>query len=457
MLAYRLSEMTDDQLRSVMSRGDVDLSGPMRQAKKIIDDVRKRGDKALRTYARKFDGFKGGPLTVSEDDIRSSVDAVSKDVLAALRLSKKRIESFHKRQMPKSFEYSDSSGLLGQKTVPLDRVGVYVPGGTAAYISSVLMACVPARVAGVEDVAICTPGKSGLVPEEILAAAELCGVREVHPIGGAQSIAAMAYGTNSIRRAQKIVGPGGAFVSAAKLLVRNDCEIDFLAGPSEVLIIADGKADPELLALDMLAQLEHDPLARALLVATSEDVLERTKGELERRLPREDRCAILQMSAKRGAIFVFVDSIGEAVDFSNEYAPEHLLIDTEEPRRLLESIRSAGSVFLGRYSSVAFGDYCSGTNHILPTQGVAAVKSSLTVNDFLKVIPYQELTASGARKLSKTVETLARSEGLPAHAEAALARARRVRRGTRSGSSGVGRLRDSQDRPIPARGRTWCS
>jgi histidinol dehydrogenase len=428
MLAYRLSEMTDAQLRSVMSRGDVDLSEPMRQAKKIIDDVRRRGDKALRTYARRFDGFKGGLLTLSEDDVRFSADKISKEVLAALRVSKKRIETFHKRQMPKSFEYSDSSGFLGQRTVPLDRVGVYVPGGTAAYMSSVLMACVPARVAGVEDVAICTPGKSGLVPEEILAAADLCGVREVHPIGGAHSIAAMAYGTNSIRKVQKIVGPGGAFVTAAKLLVRNDCEIDFLAGPSEVLIIADEKADPELLALDMLAQLEHDPLARALLVTTSEDVLETARDKLERKLVREDRRDILQTSSERGAIFVLVDKIGEAVSFSNEYAPEHLLIDVEKPRRLLDRVRSAGSVFLGRYSSVAFGDYCSGTNHILPTKGVAAVRSSLTVNDFLKVIPYQELSAHGARKLSKTVEILARSEGLPAHAEAALARARKVKR-----------------------------
>jgi len=428
MLTFRLSEMSDAQLRAILSRGDLDLSGPMRLARKIIDDVRRQGDGALRKYARRFDGFKGGPLTLPEDDVRSSVDEISKEVLDALNVSKKRIEAFHQRQMPKSFEYTDSTGLFGQGAVPLDRVGVYVPGGTAAYMSSVLMACIPARVAGVEDIVICTPGKSGRVPEEILAAAELCGVREVHPIGGAQSVAAMAYGTNSIRKVQKIVGPGGAFVSAAKLLVRNDCEIDFLAGPSEVLIIADDRADPELLALDMLAQLEHDPLARALLVTTNEEILERTKTELERKLARADRRDIVIVSSDRGAIFVLVDDISEGIDFSNEYAPEHLLIDVEEPRQLLDRVRSAGSVFLGRYSSVAFGDYCSGTNHILPTKGVAAVKSSLTVYDFLKLIPYQQLTVLGARKLSKTVDTLARSEGLPAHAEAALARAKKVRK-----------------------------
>jgi histidinol dehydrogenase len=280
----------------------------------------------------------------------------------------------------------------------------------------------------VKNLTICTPGRAGQVPDEILAAADLCGVREIHPVGGAQSIAAMAYGTNSIPKVQKIVGPGGAYVTAAKLLVRNDCEIDFLAGPSEVLIIADCKADPELLALDMLAQLEHDPLARALLVSESEDLLVKARSELERKLLSAERREVVKASSNKGAVFVRVNDIAEAVRFSNEYAPEHLLIDTEDSRQVLDKIRSAGSVFLGRHSSVAFGDYCSGTNHILPTKGVAAVKSSLTVGDFLKVIPYQELSASGAGKLSKTVETLARSEGLPAHAEAALARARKVKR-----------------------------
>lgn len=427
MLVLKLSEMNAAQLKAILTRGDVDLSGPMRLARKIIDDVRKRGDRALRTYARRFDGFTGGPLTVSQDEVRSSVDEISKDVLTALRVSKGRIEAFHKRQMPTPFEYSDATGLLGQRIVPLERVGVYVPGGTAAYMSTLLMACAPARVAGVENIAVCTPGNKGKVPLEILAAAELCDVREVHPIGGAQSIAAMAYGTNSVKRVQKIVGPGGAFVTAAKLLVRNDCEIDFLAGPSEVLIIADDNSDAEMLASDMLAQLEHDPLARAVLVTPSEQVLEGTKDSLERMLASTERREIVAASSASGAIFVLTDNVKDAVRFSNAYAPEHLLIDVREPRALLGQIRSAGSVFLGRYSSVAFGDYCSGTNHILPTKGVAAAKSSLTVYDFLKIIPYQELSAAGARKLSKTAETLARAEGLPAHAAAAVARARKVK------------------------------
>jgi len=420
--------MTNAQLKSVLSRGDVDLSGPSRLAKRIVDDVRRCGDKALRKYARSFDGFKGGPLTLSEEEVRSSVGKTSRSVLKALQVSKKRIEAFHRKQMPSSFEYRDHGGLLGQKVVPLDRIGVYVPGGSAAYMSSVLMACVPARVAGVEEIAVCTPGRGGRVPVEILAAAELCGVREIHPVGGAHSIGALAYGTNSIRRVQKIVGPGGAFVTAAKLLVRNDCEIDFLAGPSEVLIIGDAQADPELLALDMLAQLEHDPLARALMVTPSEQLLEKTRDELARKLVDSERSAISERAAASGAIFVLVEDLRQAVGFANEYAPEHLLIDTDNPAKLLRQVRNAGSVFLGRYSSVAFGDYCSGTNHILPTKGMAAVRSALSVNDFVKMIPYQEISPRGARMLADTVDVLARSEGLPAHADAALARKNKVRK-----------------------------
>jgi len=318
--------------------------------------------------------------------------------------------------------------VFGQKVVPLRRVGVYVPGGTADYVSTVLMACVPARIAGVSEIAVCTPGRSGKVPDSILAAVEMCGVSEVHPVGGPQSIAALAYGTESIRKVQKIVGPGGTYVTAAKLLVRNDCEIDFLAGPSEVLVIADAHADPEMIASDMLAQLEHDPSARAVLVTNSRAVCEKAKRELEWRLSRTERSEVASKAADRGAIFVMVRSLDSALDFSNQYAPEHLLIDVRNPMRVFNKVASAGSVFLGPYSSVAFGDYCSGTNHILPTKGVASMKSALTVYDFLKVIPYQEITGKGALKLAGVVDTMARSEGLPAHADAALLRAGRSQR-----------------------------
>ncbi len=425
MLDYSLDKMTKLDRELVLSRSDVDMSGALKSARETIDAVRRGGDEALKTLARKYDGFTGESLTVQENTIRSSVRSISKEVLDSLMLSKKRIEAFHSRQELKPFEFKDESGTLGQKVVPLDRAGVYVPGGTAAYMSSVLMACVPARIAGVKEIAICTPGKNGQVPAEILAAAELCGVSEVHSVGGAHAIAAMAYGTDSIPRVQKIVGPGGLFVSAAKLLVRNDCEIDFLAGPSEILVIADSKANPRLIACDMLAQLEHDPFSRAVLVSTSKNVIEESQVELERLTSASARGEIASRAAKRGAIFILAKSLDEAVDFSNDYAPEHLLLDVEDPETLLAAVRSAGSVFLGSTSSVVFGDYCSGTNHILPTKGTASMKSSLSVYDFLKIIPYQKISEAGAAKLSQTVDILARAEGLPAHADAALARVKK--------------------------------
>jgi histidinol dehydrogenase len=425
MLEYVLERMTEVDRKLVLSRGDVNLAGSEAIARTVIEAVKTRGDAALREFAEQFDGFKGGPLTVPKEEIEASVGRVDAQVLDALRLSKERIERFHGNQKLGAFEFEDDAGKYGQRVVPLDRVGVYVPGGTAAYMSSVLMACIPANLAGVREVAICTPGKGGRVPAEILAAAQLCGVSEVHPIGGAQAIAAMAYGTESISRVQKIVGPGGAFVSAAKLIVRNDCEIDFLAGPSEVLVIADESADPGLIACDMLAQLEHDPLARAVLVSTSKAVVKGVSHRLEKLLRETKRSGIASQAARRGAILMLAKDIKAAVGFSNEYAPEHLLIDVEEPMQLLGSIRSAGSVFLGRNSSVVFGDYCSGTNHILPTMGMASMRSSLSVYDFQKIIPYQSISDEGAAKLSKVVDILARTEGLPAHADSALARAER--------------------------------
>ena len=426
MLTYELRKMSDEELKGVLSRKGVDLTRAAEIAKPIIDEVRSNGDSAVLKFAKKFDGFRGGPLTLSRYLLRLSKKRVSKKVLEALTTSKRRIETFHSRQALEAFEYRDECGIMGQRVVPLNRIGVYVPGGTADYVSTVLMACVPARIAGVDQIAICTPGRNGKVPDAVLAAADMCGVSEVHPVGGAHAVAAMAYGTDSIPRVQKIVGPGGAVVTAAKLLVRNHCEIDFLAGPSEVLVIADSGADPELVAADMLAQLEHDPLARALLLTNSKSMAELTRKELLRQLARASRSDIASKSAKKGAVIIVTETIADAVKFSNEYAPEHLLIDVENPMAVLDQIRNAGSVFVGRYSSVAFGDYCSGTNHILPTKGTAAMKSSLSVYDFLKIIPYQRISRAGAASFSKVVGVLARSEGLPAHAEAALARARMV-------------------------------
>jgi len=426
MLTYELRKMSKAQVGSVVTREGVALDAAMLKVRPIVLAVRAKGDVAIRKYAKIFDGFKRGPLSLPKAELRSARKRLPAELLIALETSRRRIESFHSRQGLRPFEYDDPCGVLGQRVVPLRRIGVYVPGGTADYVSSVLMACVPAKIAGVREIAVCTPGRRGQIPDSILAAADMCGVDEVHPIGGAHAIAAMAYGTESVPKVQKIVGPGGVFVTAAKMLVRNDCDIDFIAGPSEILIIADEGSEPDLLAADMLAQLEHDPLARAVVVTDSRRVALETAGILKRVLATAERSSIARKASEEGAIFIIVRDISEAVDFSNLYAPEHLLIDVSAPNELLDRIENAGSVFLGRYSSVAFGDYCSGTNHILPTKGAAAMMSSLSVYDFLKIIPYQNISSGGAVKLSKVVDMLARSEGFPAHAAAALARAKKV-------------------------------
>ncbi|MGQ9586853.1 MAG: histidinol dehydrogenase [Thermoplasmata archaeon] len=428
MLTYELRKMSKAQVRSVVTREGVALEAAISKVRPIVLAVRAEGDVAVRRYAKILDGFRSGPLTLPRARLRSARRRLPAELLIALETSRSRIESFHSRQGVRPFEYDDPCGVLGQRVVPLRRIGVYVPGGTADYVSSVLMACVPAKIAGVREIAMCTPGRQGRVPDSILAAADMCGVDEVHPVGGAHAIAAMAYGTESIPKVQKIVGPGGAFVTAAKMLVRNDCGIDFIAGPSEVLIVADGNAEPDLLASDMLAQLEHDPLARAVLVTNSEEIAHRAAGVLKHMLATAERSSIARKASRKGAIFIIARDISEAVAFSNLYAPEHLLIDVRAPKELLGKIENAGSVFLGRHSSVAFGDYCSGTNHILPTKGAASAMSSLSVYDFLKIIPYQSISPDGAVKLSKVVYVLARSEGLPAHADAALARARKVKK-----------------------------
>ena len=427
-MVYELSKMTSSQRRSVLQREGVDIDDAIQRAKPIVEAVKLQGDKALLKYARKYDGFRGQSLVVARSEIQAARARTPKEMLVALQTARKRIESFHARQVLKPFEYSDSCGVFGQRVVSLKRVGVYVPGGSADYVSTVLMACIPARLAEVDEIALCTPGRGGKVPDNILVAADMCGVNEVYCVGGAQSIAALAYGTKSIRRVQKIVGPGGPIVAAAKLLVRNECEIDFLAGPSEVLIVADDQADPVLIASDMLAQLEHDPMARAVLVTISASLVQSVRKELESQMAKAPRREVASKSALGGAIFVIAENLAAAVEFSNEYAPEHLLIDVRNPDDLLDRIENAGSVFLGSFSSVAFGDYCSGTNHILPTKGVASMKSSLSVYDFLKIIPYQSISPEGAARLAPVVNHLARSEGLPSHADAATLRSRRTKR-----------------------------
>lgn len=421
-MTYDLATLSKADRSRLLSRADVDLSGAMSVAQTVIDRVRDGGDQALLICAEEYDSFVGEELRVPLAEIKAARARVSKELMRAMVVCKERIERFHSFQLLESFEFRDEAGVFGQNVVPLERVGIYVPGGTASYASSVLMASVPARAAGVKDIVMCTPAKNGKVGDAVLAAADLCGIDEVYSVGGAQSIAAMAYGTETIRPVKKIVGPGGAFVAAAKLLVRNDCEIDFLAGPSEVLIVADDRADPRILAAEMLAQLEHDPLARALLVTPSKRVIGATMDELRKLTSSAPRRGIIEQASKDGAVFILADGIPEAVGFANEYAPEHLVLDVSSPKTVLGSVKNAGSVFLGRYSSVSFGDYCAGPNHILPTKGVASMRSSLSTYDFLKIIPYQAVTRGGAAKLVRTTEVMSCAEGLPGHAQAAAMR-----------------------------------
>ncbi|MDH3364962.1 MAG: histidinol dehydrogenase [Thermoplasmata archaeon] len=422
MLSYDIETVTPEEIKQIVNRGEAALESSLERARPIVETVRKDGDAAVIRYAKEFDGFGGGSFTVPPSTIRSAPSRIPSALLSAIKDSRRRIEAYHIKQKLKGFEFKDSCGVFGQKVVPLERVGIYAPGGTASYASSVLMTAVPARVAGVEEIVLCTPSKNGVVDDVVLAAASIVGIEEVYAIGGAQAIGAMAYGTETVRRVAKMVGPGGAIVTAAKLLVRKDCEIDFLAGPSEVLIITDSSTDPALVAVEMLAQLEHDPNAIALAISTSNKVIGESMNLLGGMIQKAERKDVIEVAAKKGAIFIKVRNLRQALQISNDFAPEHLVIDTRDPEALLDEVRAAGSVFLGKWSSVAFGDYCAGTNHVLPTMGMARSRSALSVYDFVRTIPYQELTRKGAERLAPVAAKMAEAEGLPAHASAANAR-----------------------------------
>ena len=422
MLSYDTGSISTEEIEQIMRRGQASFQRAIERARTIVEEVCKEGDAAVMRYAHKYDGFKGRSFAVPARSIEAAPSRLPPQLVSALKESARRITAYHEKQIPEEFEFKDSCGVLGQKVVALDRVGVYAPGGTASYASSVLMATLPARVAGVKEIILCTPPGNGRVDDSILAAANIVGIKEVYSIGGAQAVAAMAYGTETIRRVDKIVGPGGAIVTAAKHLVRKDCDIDFLAGPSEVLIIADRSSDPSLLASEMLAQLEHDTDAVAVLLSTSKSIIDQTETRLEEMTEGAGRRQIIKKAAEKGAIFLRVRSLQQALQVSNDFAPEHLVIDTREPWSLLGGVKAAGSVFLGRWSSVAFGDYCSGTNHVLPTMGMARSSSALSVSDFVKIVPYQQITREGAGRLAPIAVSLAEAEGFTAHASAVKAR-----------------------------------
>jgi histidinol dehydrogenase len=395
---------------------DAKVSGVVRA---IIAAVRKRGDAAVLAYSRRFDRVRAASvaqLEVGKKELGKALQSLPGPQAKSLRQAAIRIRRFHERQLSKSWKYAEKDGTqLGQIVTPLERVGIYVPGGKAAYPSSVLMNAVPAKVAGVPEVVMVSPNPNPLV----LAAAAIAGVDRVIAIGGAQAIAALAYGTRSVPRVDKIVGPGNAYVAEAKRQVFGQVGIDMIAGPSEILVICDGTTDPDWIAMDLFSQAEHDELAQAILISSKKSFLDEVERSIGKLLPGMPRKATIKASlAGRGAL-IEARSLAEACEIANRIAPEHLELSVARPQALLPKLRHAGAIFLGRWSSEAIGDYCAGPNHILPTSGTARFSSPLGVYDFQKRSSMINVSRKGARTLGRLASRLARGEGLFAHARSA--------------------------------------
>ena len=414
-------EFKEEMLNRVVNRGKSDLKPVSSSVITIIDDVRKKGDKAILQYTEKFDKVRLPPSKIKVDDgkIKEAYKKLKTKQINALKKAATNIASFHKKQLKEKWIMKIAEGVTaGQVTQPLSSVGVYVPGGKAAYPSSVLMCAVPARVAGVEKIIVCSPpSKSGDVNPAFLVTADIAGVVEIYRVGGAQAIAAMAYGTETIPKVDKIVGPGNVFVTIAKLEVSKDVAIDLPAGPSEVLIIADETGNASFIASDLLAQAEHDPLAWAILLTTSTDLASWVKKEVSRQMKSLSRTETIKSSMQNGGLIVIVRNIEEAVEYANLIAPEHLQIQTESPNQVLCKIRNAGAIFLGNYSPIAFGDYSSGLNHVLPTGGYARFYSGLSTSDFVKTMNFLQCSKKGYQNLRETAVTLAKMEGFDGHAK----------------------------------------
>jgi histidinol dehydrogenase len=391
--------------------------------KAILEEVRTKGDEALLTYTKRFDRLDLShpqDLELSKERLALALTRITEEQKSALEFSAKRIRDYHDHQAQSSWEYADEQGnILGQKIVPLDRVGVYVPGGKAAYPSSVLMNVIPAKVAGVKEVIMVVPTPDGVLNELVLAAAAIAGVDRIFTIGGAQAVAALAYGTETVPGVDKIVGPGNIYVATAKKEVFGTVGIDMIAGPSEILVICDGKTDPDWIAMDLFSQAEHDENAQPILVCPDRAYLDRVEQSMLKLLPSESRSSIIALSLADRALFIEVDDLAEAVIVSNRVAPEHLELSVDDPRALLAGIRHAGAIFMGRYTAEALGDYCAGPNHVLPTSGTARFSSPLGVYDFQKRSSILSFTEQGASDIGKVASILARGEGLTAHARSA--------------------------------------
>ena len=417
----RLWKCSQAEREKLLKRSELDVSSAMPKADKIVADVRELGDDALLEYTRSLDGVRldRKQLRVDKREIDAAYKQVDVETVKALKRAAAAIEKFHRRQLPREWSTELQPGIrVGQLVRPLARVGIYIPGGLASYPSSALMAAIPARIAGVGQIIACTPPKKdGGVNGVVLVAADVAGIDAVFKVGGAQAIAAMAYGTATIPKVDKIVGPGNVYVVAAKQVVAPNVDVDFAAGPSEVLIIADASANSSYVAADMLAQAEHDPAAAAVLVTTSPELASKVCESLEKMLEENPRVAIARRALSKYGRVVVTANLEQAIEFANDYAPEHLELMVKRPKQVLKRVRNAGAIFIGPYSPVAAGDFAVGPNHILPTGGVARRRSGLSVLDFVRLPTVQALTERGLKRVAATAEWLAKAEGLPGHAQ----------------------------------------
>ncbi len=412
-----------DQLDALLAWEGVSDRSVNDTVNRILDEIRARGDEALLEYTRRFDGWtpaSAADLEIPLSRLEQAWNTIPADQRGALEAAAERIRAYAEKQKMEGWEYEEADGtLLGQQVTPLDRVGLYVPGGKAAYPSSVLMNAIPAKVAGVEELVMVVPTPGGALNELVLAAAHVSGVDQVFAVGGAQAVAALAYGTETLPAVDKIVGPGNIYVATAKRAVFGQVGIDMVAGPSEILVICDGRTNPEWVAMDLFSQAEHDEDAQAILLCPDADFIDRVEAAIDALLPTMERKEIIATAlAERGAL-IRVKDLDEAAEIANHIAPEHLELSVESPREYAKKIRHAGAIFMGRYTSEPLGDYCAGPNHVLPTSRTARFSSPLGVYDFQKRTSLIEVSEGGADTLGRIASTLARGEGLTAHARSA--------------------------------------
>ena len=417
---YKYGEVSYDE---IFARDNID-AGVEDIVFDIIANVRKNKDKALFEYCERFDGATLTTLEVTKEEIDEAYASVDAEFVKIIEEAAENIRAFHSRQVRNSFVITDKPGVVvGQKVMPIEKVGLYVPGGTAAYPSTVLMDSIPAKIAGCSEIVMVTPpGKDGKVNPVILAAAKIAGVDRIFKVGGAQAVAALAYGTESVPKVDKIVGPGNAYVAEAKKQVFGKVSIDMIAGPSEILVVADGRSDARVVAADLLSQAEHDKMASAVLVTDSEGLAQAVSAELERQIPLLPRAEIARASIDKNGKIIVAEDLSVAIDIANEIAPEHLELLVDNPFDYLDSVRHAGSIFMGRNCPEALGDYFAGPNHTLPTSGSARFSSPLGVEDFVKTTQFTYFTADALERVCDKVAYFAEKEGLSAHARSAVAR-----------------------------------